>query len=113
MGRYLLLNVEGGRFQGEGFCACQQLQAPSEFALLTGHHLLCLSSAGLRFLPLLKWPMPLEGIILVQRWVPGDSKLESQHCVTASPVAEQACVEEGGGAEAPLRVPELLACGNM
>lgn len=67
MGRYLLLNVEGGKFLAEGFRACQQLQAASDFAVLTGHHLLCIMSPGLRFLPLLKWQVPLEGIILVQR----------------------------------------------
>ena len=68
MGRYLLLIVEGGKYQAEGFRACQALQAASEFAVLTGHHLLCVTSPGLRFLPLLKWQVALEGVILVQRY---------------------------------------------
>ena len=68
MGRYLLLIVEGGKYQAEGFRACQELQAASEFAVLTGHHLLCVTSPGLRFLPLLKWQVALEGVILVQRY---------------------------------------------
>ena len=91
MGRYLLLIVEGGKYQAEGFRACQELQAASEFAVLTGHHLLCVTSPGLRFLPLLKWQVALEGVILVQRYA-------SCPCACSAPAISSRC-SQGPDAE--------------
>ena len=67
MGRYLLLNLEGGSYGAEGFVACQQLQSQAEYAILTMQRVLVVQSPGLRFLPILKWQLLLDNLILITR----------------------------------------------
>ena len=67
LGRYLLQDVDRGRFAGEAFIACQQLHSPTDYAVLTAGHLLCIHSPGLRFLPSLNYCIALEDILLLRR----------------------------------------------
>ena len=70
MGRYLLLNLEGGAFATEGFTACQETASTEEYAIVTQQHVLVVHSPGLRFLPTLRWQMDLGDLILASRCAP-------------------------------------------
>lgn len=69
IGRYLLQDVDGGRFCKEHFIACQQLLPASDFAVLTASHLLSIHSPGLRFLPSLIYSVALEDIVFLRRYL--------------------------------------------
>ena len=69
IGRYLLQDVDRGRFAKERFISCQQLVPSTDFAVLTSLHLLSIHSPGLRFLPSLNYCVALEDIIFLRRFV--------------------------------------------
>lgn len=67
IGRYLLQDVEGGKYAYHPYVACVQLQPGTEFAVLTASHLLCIHSPGLHFLPSLMYAVALEDVTFLQR----------------------------------------------